>query len=78
MVFFLTAALYAFARLIVEDDVVTQRSLARARALLAIAYLAKPVALVALVPVVGMLSGAHAQCAGRAPDRRSWYFRSCR
>jgi 4-amino-4-deoxy-L-arabinose transferase-like glycosyltransferase len=55
MVFFLTAALYVVARLIVEDEVVTQRSLARATALLTFAYLAKPVAVAGIVPVIGML-----------------------
>ncbi|MGA7570004.1 MAG: glycosyltransferase family 39 protein [Candidatus Aquilonibacter sp.] len=55
MVFFLTAALYVVARLIVEDEVVTQRALARATALLTFAYLAKPVAVAGIVPVIGML-----------------------
>src|SRR5215469_15755799 len=44
MVFFLTAALYVVTRLIVEDEIFNQRSLARATALLTFAYLAKPVA----------------------------------
>jgi 4-amino-4-deoxy-L-arabinose transferase-like glycosyltransferase len=55
MVFFLTAALYVVTRLIVEDEVFTQRSLARATALLSLAYLAKPVAVAGLVPVAGAL-----------------------
>ncbi|MDE2480762.1 MAG: glycosyltransferase family 39 protein [bacterium] len=55
MVFFLTAALYVTTRLIVEDEIFTQRSLARATALLTFAYLAKPVALAGIVPVVGAL-----------------------
>jgi 4-amino-4-deoxy-L-arabinose transferase-like glycosyltransferase len=55
MVFFLTAALYACARLIVEDEVVSQRNLARATALLAFAFLAKPVAVAGIVPIVAML-----------------------
>jgi 4-amino-4-deoxy-L-arabinose transferase-like glycosyltransferase len=55
MVFFLTAALYVTARLVVEDEIVPPRALARATALLTFAYLAKPVAVVAIVPVIGML-----------------------
>ena len=55
MVFFLTAALYVITRLLVEDEIVTQRSLARATALLSLAYLAKPVALAGFIPVVGTL-----------------------
>ena len=55
MVFFLTAALYVIARLIVEDEIFGQRSLARATALLTFAYLAKPVAVAGIVPVIGML-----------------------
>ena len=55
MVFFLTAALYVVTRLIVEDEVVGQRSLARATALLTLAYLAKPVAIAGIVPVIGTL-----------------------
>ena len=55
MVFFLTAALYATARLIVEDEIIPQRALARATALLAFAYLAKPVAVLGIVPVTGAL-----------------------
>ena len=55
MVFFLTAALYVVTRLIVEDEIFSQRSLARATALLTLAYLAKPVAVVGLVPVIGTL-----------------------
>jgi 4-amino-4-deoxy-L-arabinose transferase-like glycosyltransferase len=55
MVFFLTAALYVVTRLVVEDEVFGQRSLARATALLTLAYLAKPVAVVGIVPVIGTL-----------------------
>ncbi len=51
MVFFLTAALYVVTRLVLEDEVFHPRSLARATALLTLAYLAKPVAVVGLVPV---------------------------
>ncbi len=52
MVFFLTAALYVTTRLIVEDEVFTQRSLARATALLTFAYLAKPVAVAGIFAVI--------------------------
>lgn len=55
MVFFLTAALYAAARLFVEDEVVSQRALARVTALVTFAYLAKPVAVAGIVPLTGML-----------------------
>lgn len=51
MVFFLTAALYAAARLTLDDPSLAPRPLARTSALLALAYLAKPVAVVALVPL---------------------------
>ncbi len=56
MVFFLTAALYVTTRLIVEDEVFSQRSLARATALLTFAYLAKPVSVAGIIPVVGALA----------------------
>jgi 4-amino-4-deoxy-L-arabinose transferase-like glycosyltransferase len=55
MVFFLTAALYAIARFLVEDEALSPRALARSTALLIFAYLAKPVALVGFVPVVAMV-----------------------
>jgi hypothetical protein len=55
MVFFLAAALYVVTRLIVEDEIFSQRSLARATALLTFAYLAKPVAVVGIVPVIATL-----------------------
>lgn len=55
MVFFLTAALYVTTRLIVEDEIFSQRSLARATALLTFAYLAKPVAVAGIVPVIAAL-----------------------
>ncbi|HEX8806548.1 MAG TPA: glycosyltransferase family 39 protein [Candidatus Aquilonibacter sp.] len=55
MVFFLTAALYVVTRLIVEDEVFGQRALARATALLTLAYLAKPVAVAGIIPVIGTL-----------------------
>ncbi len=55
MVFFLTAALYACARYLAEDDRLGWRGLAWPTALLALAYLAKPVAVLALAPIAGML-----------------------
>ena len=55
MVFFLTAALYVTTRLIVEDEVFSQRSLARATALLTFAYLAKPVAVAGIFAVIAAL-----------------------
>jgi hypothetical protein len=55
MVFFMTAALYAIARLLVEDEVLAPRRLAGATALLALAFLAKPVSLAALVPIAAMI-----------------------
>ena len=55
MVFFLTAGLYACARLIVEDEAIKPRGLARSTALIAFAYLAKPVALAGIVPLIAML-----------------------
>ncbi|MDQ2680813.1 MAG: glycosyltransferase family 39 protein, partial [Candidatus Eremiobacteraeota bacterium] len=56
MVFFLTAALYACSRLLVQAEVMTPRALLRCTALLLLAYLAKPVALVALVPISAMMT----------------------
>lgn len=54
MVFFLTAALYAGARMLVEDEALAWRRVAGATALLAVAYLAKPVSLVALLPLAAI------------------------
>ncbi|HTW82695.1 MAG TPA: glycosyltransferase family 39 protein [Candidatus Sulfotelmatobacter sp.] len=54
MVFFLTAALYACARFLDEDQTLAPRALARVTALLTFAYLAKPVAVVALLPLATM------------------------
>ncbi len=55
MAFFLTAALFATARCLLDDQRLAPRRLAAATGLLAAAYLAKPVAVVALAPVLGML-----------------------
>ncbi len=54
MVFFLTAALYVSARFLVEDEALSPRNLARATGLLTLAYLTKPVALVAFLPVAAL------------------------
>lgn len=56
MVFFFTWTLFAFYRLLVEDEVWSARRLAGASALLAMALLAKPVAIVALVPIAALLA----------------------
>ncbi len=50
MVFFMTAALYAASRYLVEDEVLSWRGSLVSCGLLALALLAKPVAAVALVP----------------------------
>lgn len=55
MVFFLTAALYAIARMLIAEECWTARSVASATALLALAFLAKPVSLAALVPVLALI-----------------------
>lgn len=55
MVFFLTAALYACTRFLVEDEVMAPRPLARAAALVTFAYLAKPVAVAGIVPLLGVM-----------------------
>lgn len=55
MVFFLTAALYVISRLVIERERWTLRSVAGAAALLALAFLAKPVSLAALVPIAALL-----------------------
>lgn len=55
MVFFLTAALYAAARYFAEDEDPSLRGLTGTTGLLTLAYLAKPVATLALVPLLGLL-----------------------
>ncbi|MBV8373651.1 MAG: glycosyltransferase family 39 protein, partial [Candidatus Eremiobacteraeota bacterium] len=55
MVFFLTAALYGAARLLLEDPSLRPRPLARATALVTFAYLAKPVAVLALLPLIALI-----------------------
>ncbi len=55
MVFFLTASLYACFAFLSEDERLAPRPLARSAGLLTLAYLAKPVAILALVPLCGMM-----------------------
>ncbi len=55
MVFFLTAALYAAARFLTEDEKMAPRALARVTALLTFAYLAKPVAVAGVVPLLALM-----------------------
>jgi 4-amino-4-deoxy-L-arabinose transferase-like glycosyltransferase len=55
MVFFLTAALYAVTRYLVESEALEPRGLARGTALLLLAYLAKPVAVAGLLAVLGVV-----------------------
>jgi hypothetical protein len=57
MVFFLVAGLYAWSRWMVDDDGRTWRGGLLAGVLLAIAFLAKEVALLALIPAGAMLIG---------------------
>jgi 4-amino-4-deoxy-L-arabinose transferase-like glycosyltransferase len=54
MIFFLSAALYAATRFLVEDRALAPRPLARAAALLTLAYLAKPVAVLAAFPLAAV------------------------
>ncbi|MFN2448681.1 MAG: ArnT family glycosyltransferase [Candidatus Baltobacteraceae bacterium] len=54
MVFFLTAALYAFTGLLAEDEAWTWRAAASAGTLLLFALLAKPVAAVAYIPIAAL------------------------
>ncbi|HZY99110.1 MAG TPA: glycosyltransferase family 39 protein [Candidatus Baltobacteraceae bacterium] len=66
MVFFLTAALYAVTRFLLENERMEPRALARVGALLTFAYLAKPVAVAGFVPVLCAVwdrvrSGLHAR-----------------
>ncbi len=55
MVFFLTVALFAAARLLLDRDRPRLAAVGGTTALLALAYLAKPVAIVALAPLLGLL-----------------------
>ena len=56
MVFFLTAALYAVARLVIDDEAMGIRATLRSTILLAAAFLAKPVSLAGLVPLGVLLA----------------------
>jgi hypothetical protein len=55
MVFFLTAALYAWSRWIVDEDGRSWTGGLVAAALLALAFLAKQVALIAVIPIVALI-----------------------
>ena len=55
MVFLLTAALYAAARLLLDRERLATRGVAWTTALLTLAYLAKPVASLGLAPLLGLL-----------------------
>ena len=55
MVFFMTAALYAIGKLVIDGERWRARDVCWAAALLALALLAKPVAIVALVPILVLL-----------------------
>ena len=55
MVFFMTAALYALCRLVVDEERWRPRTVLWCTALLALALLAKPVAAVAIVPVLVLM-----------------------
>lgn len=55
MVFFLTAALFAGSRYLVEDEALTWSGATKSGGLLLLALLAKPVAIVALVPLIAMI-----------------------
>ena len=67
MVFFLTAALYAWSRWIVDDDGRSWSGGIAACALAAAAFLAKQVALIALVPIVALIVVHFGRRLGRAP-----------
>jgi hypothetical protein len=56
MVFFLTAALFVTARYMIENQSLSVRGLAGATGLLTLAYLAKPVATIAVVPLIGLVA----------------------
>ncbi len=67
MVFFLTAALYAWSRWIVDDDGRSWSAGIVACALAATAFLAKQVALIALVPIVALIVVHFGRRLTRAP-----------
>ena len=55
MVFFLTAALYAAARTLLDRDALEWGDVLWTTALLALAYFAKPVAMLAIAPLIALL-----------------------
>jgi hypothetical protein len=55
MVFFLTTALYAAALYLLDRPALSRRGLAATTSLLTMAYLAKPVATIAILPLLGMI-----------------------
>lgn len=55
MVFFLTAALFAAARYCIDDERFSARGAAGVTALLSLAFLAKPVATLGLIPVLALI-----------------------
>jgi 4-amino-4-deoxy-L-arabinose transferase-like glycosyltransferase len=55
MVFFMTSALYVYARMLVSEETWNWGRIAGATALLALAFLAKPVSLAALVPIGALM-----------------------
>jgi len=56
MVFFMTAALFVIARMLVAEETWPWRRVAGATALLSLAFLAKPVSLAALVPIAALIA----------------------
>jgi 4-amino-4-deoxy-L-arabinose transferase-like glycosyltransferase len=55
MVFFMTAAVFVIARMLVDDETWSWRRITGATALLALAFLAKPVSLAAIVPIAALI-----------------------
>jgi Dolichyl-phosphate-mannose-protein mannosyltransferase len=56
MVFFLTVALYATTRYFADDDALSLRGSVLPSVLLTLAYLAKPVAAIAIAPLIGLIA----------------------
>lgn len=74
MIFFLTAALYTAARWIVDDEARFGRGFVIAAVLTAFALLAKPVAIVGLVPIAAMLLARRGAAATlRAPQTYAFF-----
>jgi hypothetical protein len=72
MVFFLVAALYAWSRWIVDDDGRTWRGGLLACVLLALAFLAKQVSLLALIPAAALIL-CHRELVEGQPQSRPWW-----